>query len=119
MTYILDQCGVCSAGARAQPRFNPDAQNWVDSAPVPDQFVTATTIAEIERGVIAKSRKDPPQGEHLRRWFEDKVLPAFEGRVLSWTCPPPAFWQPTERPSASRTPTPLSPRSPRPQTWWS
>lgn len=32
---------------------------------------------EIERGVIAKERTDPTQSEHLRRWFDDKVLRIF------------------------------------------
>lgn len=47
-----------------------------------DQFVAAVSIAEIERGVVAKERDDPPQGAVLRRWFDDRVLPAFAGRVL-------------------------------------
>lgn len=55
---------------------------WVASVPLADQFVTATTIAEIERGVIAKERSDVRQGAVLRRWFDDRVLPAFAGRVL-------------------------------------
>jgi predicted nucleic acid-binding protein len=55
--------------------------------PVVDQFVTATTIAELERGVVAKERTDPAQGEVLRRWFEERVLPAFTGRVLPFDLP--------------------------------
>ncbi len=51
---------------------------------VPDQYVSAPTVAEIERGVFAKERSDPAQGEVLRRWFEARVLPAFAGRVLAF-----------------------------------
>lgn len=32
-------------------------------------------------------RTDPSQGEVLRRWFEDRVLPAFDGRVLPFDLP--------------------------------
>ncbi len=60
---------------------------WVASAPATDQFVTATTIAEIERGVVAKERSDPSQGAVLRRWFEGRVLSAFAGRVLPFDLP--------------------------------
>lgn len=49
--------------------------------------MTATTIAEIERGVVAKERSDPVQGEVLRRWFEERVLPAFADRVLALDLP--------------------------------
>jgi predicted nucleic acid-binding protein len=49
--------------------------------------VTATTVSEIERGVRSRERSDPIQGEVLRRWFEQQVLPAFEGRVLAFDLP--------------------------------
>ncbi|MBS9533549.1 VapC toxin family PIN domain ribonuclease [Mycobacterium sp. M1] len=49
--------------------------------------LTATTLVEIERGVIAKERADPLQGEHLRRWLEDKVLRVFARRVLPFDLP--------------------------------
>ncbi|MFI5427290.1 type II toxin-antitoxin system VapC family toxin [Aeromicrobium sp. UC242_57] len=57
-------------------------ETWAASIPVVDQFVTATTIAELERGVVAKERSDPAQGDVLRRWLEERVLPAFSDRVL-------------------------------------
>ncbi len=47
-----------------------------------DQYVSALTVAEIERGVVAEERTDPAQGAVLRRWLEERVLPAFADRVL-------------------------------------
>lgn len=61
---------------------NPAVQNWAESVPATDLFVTALSMAEIERGVVAKERSDPAQGLVLRRWFEERVLPAFADRVL-------------------------------------
>lgn len=66
---------------------NPLVEAWATSIPLTDQFVAATTIAEIERGVIAKERTDPAQGVILRRWIEEHVLPAFAGRVLQFDLP--------------------------------
>lgn len=60
----------------------PQVEQWAASVPVADQFVTALTISELERGVIAKERSDPDQGTILRRWLEERVLPAFTDRVL-------------------------------------
>lgn len=79
MRYVLDTNVVSALRVRGR---NPSVENWAASVAVVDQFVTATTISEIERGVIAKERTDPAQGEVLRRWFEYRVLPAFAGRVL-------------------------------------
>jgi len=57
-------------------------ESWAASIPVSELFVTAMTVAEIERGVLARERTDAAQGAVLREWFEDRVLPAFAGRVL-------------------------------------
>lgn len=84
MQYVLDTNVVSALRIRGR---TPQVEAWVSSVPVADQFVTATTLAEIERGVVAKERSDPPQGDVLRRWFEDRVLPAFAGRVLPFDLP--------------------------------
>lgn len=81
MRYVLDTNVVSALRVRGR---NPSVESWAASVPFGDQFVTAMSISEIERGVIAKERTDPSQGEILRRWFEERVLPAFAGRVLSF-----------------------------------
>lgn len=79
MRYVLDTNVVSALGVRGR---NPQVEQWAASVPVADQFVTALTISELERGVIAKERSDPDQGTILRRWLEERVLPAFADRVL-------------------------------------
>lgn len=81
MTYVLDTNVV---SALRVPGRNPTVAAWVDSVEVSEQFIAATTLAEIERGVIAKERTDPAQGQHLRRWFDSKVLPVFAHRTLAF-----------------------------------
>ncbi len=63
---------------------NLAVEAWATSVPIGDQFVSALTVAEIERGVVSKERNDASQGAVLRRWFEDNVLPAFVDRVLAF-----------------------------------
>lgn len=84
MRYLLDTNVVSALRVRGR---EPQVQAWAASTPVADQFVTALTIAEIERGVITKERTDSAQGIVLRRWLEDHVLPAFAGRVLPFDLP--------------------------------
>lgn len=82
MAYVLDTHVVSALRVRGR---HPTVENWAVSIPVADQFVTAMTIAEIERGVVAKERSDRVQGGGvLRRWFEERVLTAFADRVLSF-----------------------------------
>ncbi|GFG87363.1 MULTISPECIES: type II toxin-antitoxin system VapC family toxin [Mycolicibacter] len=81
MRYVLDTNVVSALRVRGR---NPSVEAWAISVPVGDQFVAAVSIAEIERGVVAKERSDPAQGQVLRRWFENRVLPAFADRVLAF-----------------------------------
>lgn len=79
MRYLLDTNVVSALRVRGR---NRPVEAWAAAIPVGDQFVTATTVAEIERGVIAKERSDARQGTILRRWFNEHVLPTFADRVL-------------------------------------
>ncbi|NLE98985.1 MAG: type II toxin-antitoxin system VapC family toxin [Propionibacterium sp.] len=79
MQYVLDTNVISALRVRGR---NPQVEAWAAAVAVADQFVTAPTMAELERGVISKERTDPAQGQVLRRWFEDRVLPAFADRVL-------------------------------------
>ncbi|MEP9392924.1 type II toxin-antitoxin system VapC family toxin [Gordonia sp. VNQ95] len=79
MRYVLDTNVVSALRVRGR---NRSVETWAASISIADQFVTAMTIAEIERGVVARERTDRVQGVILRRWFEERVLPAFADRVL-------------------------------------
>lgn len=79
MSHVLDTNVVSALRVRGR---NPAVEAWAASVSVTDLFVTATTISEIERGVVSRERTDPAQGEILRRWFEERVLSAFAERVL-------------------------------------
>ncbi|KSZ56140.1 addiction module protein [Rhodococcus pyridinivorans KG-16] len=84
MKYVLDTNVVSALRVRGR---NRSVEVWAASVPVADLFVTAMTIAEIERGVVANERSDPNQGVVLRRWFDERVLPAFADRVLPFDLP--------------------------------
>lgn len=84
MRYLLDTNVVSALRVRGR---NVAVEAWATSVPLGDQFISAFTVAEIERGVVAKERTDASQGAVLRRWFEDNVLPAFADRVLPFDLP--------------------------------
>jgi predicted nucleic acid-binding protein len=77
--YLLDTNVVSALRVRGR---NPAVEEWAASVALSDQFIAATSVAEIERGVAALERADAAQGAVLRRWFTDRVLPAFADRVL-------------------------------------
>jgi predicted nucleic acid-binding protein len=79
LRYVLDTNVVSALRVRGR---HPRVEAWAESVPLNALFIAATTISEIERGVVSKERSDPAQGAVLRRWFDEHVLPAFAGRVL-------------------------------------
>ncbi len=79
MRYLLDTNVVSALRVRGR---HPQVEAWAAGISVADQYVSALTIAEVERGVVGKERTDPAQGAVLRRWLEERVLPAFADRVL-------------------------------------
>lgn len=84
MRYLLDTNVVSALRVRGR---NPAVEEWAASVALSDQFIAATSVAEIERGVAALERADAAQGAVLRRWFTDRVLPAFADRVLPFDLP--------------------------------
>lgn len=79
--YILDTNVVSALRVRDR---HPKVAEWVASVPLRDQYLTAVTVGEIERGVVTKERSDPEQGGILRRWLEEQVLRAFGDRILAF-----------------------------------
>jgi predicted nucleic acid-binding protein len=77
--FLLDTNVVSALRVRGR---NPAVEAWAASVAVNDQFIAATTVAEIERGVAALERSDTEQGVVLRRWFSERVQPAFADRIL-------------------------------------
>ena len=78
--YLIDT-NVLSE-LRRRKRTHPKVAAWADVVPASDLFLSVITILEIEAGTLMLLRRDAAQGAILRAWIDDKVLPAFAGRIL-------------------------------------
>jgi predicted nucleic acid-binding protein len=78
--YLLDTNVVSEIG---RVRAHRNVFEWSRSVPQSTLFLSVITLAELEQGVLRIERRDANQGAQLRRWFEDRVLPGFAGRILS------------------------------------
>ncbi len=67
---------------RRRDRTDANVAAWARTIQPADLFLSAITILEIEAGVLMIERRDARQGAILRVWINDKVLPAFDGRIL-------------------------------------
>ena len=78
--YLLDT-NVLSE-LRRRHRTNPEVAAWADSVSPFDLYLSVITILEIEAGTLILERCDEAQGRVFRAWIDNKVLPAFEDRIL-------------------------------------
>lgn len=68
---------------RRKDKADPKVLAWANGVYPNDLFLSAITVLEIELGMLLKARTDPAAGEVLRTWIREKVLPAFQGRILA------------------------------------
>ncbi|MDR3359533.1 MAG: type II toxin-antitoxin system VapC family toxin [Bifidobacteriaceae bacterium] len=87
--YLLD-VNVVSELRKPPHRLNPGVAHWARanvgrSAGGTAAFISVIGLIEIERGVRLMERRDPRQGQNLRRWLDGEVRPNFDGALLPVT----------------------------------
>jgi len=80
--WLLDTDVVSELRRAASGRCDPHVLAWAATLTTARTFLSVVTVEELEVGVRRKELRDPVQGALLRRWLDDDLLPAFEGRVL-------------------------------------
>lgn len=81
MSYLLDT-NVISELRKPAGRAAPAVRAWAQRQTTHDLSISVITVMEIEIGIARLERRDPAQGEVLRRWLEQDLLPAFANRTL-------------------------------------
>ena len=81
--YLLDT-NVISELRHGKPQQSPAVRAWAADKDMSRLFLSAITALELEKGVQALERKQPPQGSALRDWL-DRVKTAFADRILPFT----------------------------------
>jgi toxin FitB len=85
--YLLDT-NVISELRRGKPKQSVEVRTWAASVPASQLFLSAISILEIEKGILALERRpsDPSglQGSALRVWLAG-VRATFAGRILPFT----------------------------------
>jgi len=79
---VLDTNVVSELRKAPSGRADPAVTRWGGSIDPSALFLSVVGVQELEMGVLAMERRDPRQGAALRSWLNDRVLPAFERRIL-------------------------------------
>lgn len=81
--YLLDT-NIISELRHGKANQSLKVRAWAAQQPANQLFISAITVLELEKGVLALERKTPPQGSALRHWLMG-VRNAFAHRILPFT----------------------------------
>ena len=81
-TNVVSELRKCSTG-----KGSPLVAQWARTVAPNELYLSAISVLEIEMGILLKERKDQQQGKVLRAWMNQRMLPAFEGRILALDTP--------------------------------
>ena len=77
-TNVVSELRKINTG-RADAAFS----QWANQQTTSELYISVITVMELEQGILQRERHDTVQGNLLRVWLEQQVLPAFAGRILS------------------------------------
>jgi hypothetical protein len=80
--YLPDTNVVSELRKISSGKADANVAAWAETVSPQELFVSVITIHELELGVRLAERRDERQGAILRAWLNDRVMPAFDGRVL-------------------------------------
>jgi toxin FitB len=80
--YLLDTPIVFELREAKSGRADPGLSAWAAAAARRDLHISAIALLELESAAAALERRDKGGGKAVRLWIADKVVPAFDGRIL-------------------------------------
>jgi predicted nucleic acid-binding protein len=80
--YLLDTGVVLELRKARSGQCDPGLAAWAAGIARQKLFISALNLLEIESAAARLGRKDRAAGLVVREWIDDRVMPAFEGRVL-------------------------------------
>lgn len=79
---LLDTNVISELRKVGDGRADPGVMAWLAGTDASSCYVSALTLMELETGILRLERRDPAQGNLLRRWMESRVMPEFAERTL-------------------------------------
>ncbi|KQW46584.1 MULTISPECIES: PIN domain-containing protein [unclassified Roseateles] len=80
--FLLDTSIVLELRKAKAGQSDPGLAAWAADIARQKLFISALTLLEIENAAARLGRKDRAAGLVVRDWIDNRVMPAFEGRVL-------------------------------------
>lgn len=82
MSFLLDTNVVSELRKVGDGRADAHVVAWIAARDMESFHLSAITLMELELGILRMERRDAEQGARLRLWMAERVLPAFQDRIL-------------------------------------
>jgi len=79
---ILDTNVVSELRKAKTRKIDRRVAAWEKTVSASEMYLSVVSVLELEIGILLLERRDAAQGRHLRNWMNDRVLSAFEGRIM-------------------------------------
>jgi predicted nucleic acid-binding protein len=80
--YIIDTNVISELRKAKTGKADVNVIAWANTVKPASMFLSVITVLELETGILRKERVDAKQGQALRKWMYEQVLPAYKGRIL-------------------------------------
>ena len=81
--FILDTNVVSELRKVRAGKADSRLTQWADEVDAESLHISTISVLELEIGILQIEHRDPTQGAILRTWLETRVLPEFDGRIIS------------------------------------
>jgi len=81
--FVLDTNVISEIRKIRSGKADPNVAAWAETVDLAVLFLSVITVMELELGVLLVERRDSRQGEVLRKWLDQQVLPEFSDRILT------------------------------------
>lgn len=80
--FLIDTNVISELRKAKWGRASRNVVAWAKSIPAENLFTSVMVIQELEIGALRAARRDPAQGDALRAWLDDQIVPSFSDRIL-------------------------------------
>ena len=80
--FLLDTNVISELRKAGDGKADANVVAWLSRVNAATLYLSAITLMEIELGILRIERRDPSQGQRVRAWMENHILPEFSERTL-------------------------------------
>lgn len=80
--YLLDTNVISELRKDSSGKAHENVIAWSKTVATDSLYISVITIMELEIGLLSVQRKDAIQGQLLRRWVDEQVVPVFARRIV-------------------------------------